>query len=567
MAQSTLKEINDAVFNFLMERHYQAKEQGKPDSFLFVMATDESRLKQGFWLPGDDESVIISFLTRGGREAALYIHINSNRQTSIRFHKASGLLIGDTDYAAIGKRLNLPNANQDYLSRTYSSADYLSNLVHYITTDGGTADEFIVAYSQNRSDFFELGNRIELKQFYEQFQRVQQWRMAIKPTYNWSKKPMPYALQWLYVRNFRGIKILLLEPLPVDTKWIFVTGKNGFGKSSLLQAIALSLWGVRDESNREWADASATVQSTFNATKDGLFYNDIDYQRYTFSYGRIIHGHLATYGSSRLQINPTATRLEPDSGGQFATLYHLFNNDGSLLSVDQWLIDLQGYDKPQFKQLVNLLKALIPALHSVEVLYDPARKIPQAIFYEKDETDDGKKGHHYEQGVPFKQLASGFQNIIALVADMVRRLSLTNLSAQDYKNLTGIVIIDELELHLHPKLQRELPKTLSELFPNVQFIASTHSPIPLLGAPNESIVLTVDRTEETGVTVERLDVDFSKLLPNAILTSPIFGFEDIIPESAPSIAEVQMEDSYDEALATERLKKKLKILKAKLNDD
>jgi len=77
------------------------------------------------------------------------------------------------------------------------------------------------------------------------------------------------------------------------------------------------------------------------------------------------------------------------------------------------------------------------------------------------------------------------------------------------------------------------------------------------------LVLTVERNEETGVVITQPDVDFSRLLPNAILTSPIFGFDEIIPESAENMAEVETEDSYNDAQRIQRIKEKLGILKVR----
>lgn len=559
MSQKTLKQVNDEVFDFLLDRHYQAKEQGKPESFLFVMTTDEERLKKGFWLPGNQEGVRVSFLTRSGREAALFIYITVEGKTSIRFQRASGLLVVDTDYEGIGERLNLPDQIGPFLSRSYSSTDYVTNLADYIVNERESAETFVATYNRNRTDFFELGSRIELKQFYEQFQRVQQYRMAADYSMYVRTDPVFCSLHSLHVRNFRGIRELTIDKLPNDIRWLFLTGENGFGKTSVLQAIAVGLWGLPYRIDEEFDPV--TIECVYSSIAEPV-YNDSSYQRYTFSFMRRME-HLAAYGSSRLQTSRIASL--PSDNPKLSTLYHLFNNDGELLDVEQWLIEWNKYRESQFEQIVKILKVLIPTLNRIEIHY------PNVVYFEQDED-----GIPYEKGVSFGQLAAGFRSIIALICDMLRRLWDEDRAYEDiimsdegmqFLSLAGIVIIDEFELHLHPKYQRELPKKLSQLFPNVQFLASTHSPIPLLGAPKETVVLTVHRTEEEGITVERMDVDFSKLLPNAILTSPIFGFEDIIPESAASIADVQTEDNYDEAVANERLKKKLKILKAKLNTD
>ena len=74
------------------------------------------------------------------------------------------------------------------------------------------------------------------------------------------------------------------------------------------------------------------------------------------------------------------------------------------------------------------------------------------------------------------QLSDGERSLLAIVADLVRRLSLANPELGDPLRGAGIVLIDELELHLHPTWQRTIVDKLRTTFPNIQFIATTHSP-------------------------------------------------------------------------------------------
>lgn len=146
----------------------------------------------------------------------------------------------------------------------------------------------------------------------------------------------------------------------------------------------------------------------------------------------------------------------------------------------------------------------------------------------------------------------------AVLRDLVIRLLEGQPNISDPSDLEGIVLIDELDVHLHPTWQKALPGLLSEIFPKIQFIASTHSPIPLLGAPKESVVLKVHQSSEEGITVEKLDIDVTRLLPNSLLTSPIFDFEEIIPTANTSPKDLLTEDSFQEAMANEEIKNRLK---------
>jgi predicted ATP-binding protein involved in virulence len=140
-----------------------------------------------------------------------------------------------------------------------------------------------------------------------------------------------------------------------------------------------------------------------------------------------------------------------------------------------------------------------------------------------------------------RKLASGHKNIIAMIGDMLIRFYAKQPEVIEPQYFCGIVLIDELDLHLHPKWQRQLPKLLSNVFPNVQFIASTHSVIPFLGAPENSVFLKVNRSQEQGITVERINIDISNLLPNSLLTSPLFDLEgkDIKSENNRRLSDVR----------------------------
>ncbi|MBI6845662.1 ATP-binding protein [Pseudomonas syringae pv. tomato] len=94
--------------------------------------------------------------------------------------------------------------------------------------------------------------------------------------------------------------------------------------------------------------------------------------------------------------------------------------------------------------------------------------------------------------VPFHELSDGQRSLIALIADIARRMCVLNphIGKDVLANTGGIVIIDELDIHLHPAWQRNIAPTLKKAFPKVQFIATSHSP-QVIGSlqPGEVILL------------------------------------------------------------------------------
>ena len=95
------------------------------------------------------------------------------------------------------------------------------------------------------------------------------------------------------------------------------------------------------------------------------------------------------------------------------------------------------------------------------------------------------------------QLSDGERSFIAILGDMVRRLALANPDMDDPLQGHGVVLIDELELHLHPTWQRQIIEKLGETFRNIQFIGTTHSPFVIQALrPGELINLDPDEFGE-----------------------------------------------------------------------
>ncbi|WP_339436363.1 MULTISPECIES: AAA family ATPase [unclassified Pseudomonas] len=87
------------------------------------------------------------------------------------------------------------------------------------------------------------------------------------------------------------------------------------------------------------------------------------------------------------------------------------------------------------------------------------------------------------------QLSDGEKCLLAMVGDLARRLTLLNREVRDPLEGKGVVLIDELDLHLHPGWQRTVVQNLEKTFPNCQFIITTHSPQILGELPAESVML------------------------------------------------------------------------------
>lgn len=540
--------LSEQLFQHLLQRHFQEREKGR--EFFFGMEPGSSNR---IFL-ADTEKITLTFWDNpAGKIDSYWLNYSIYLQDGqtcfwIPFHKSENKLL-DSICRALKMQRNEKLKRWERLYPSISSC--LNALDRFLDEDYAAINTLIVNFTKiEKTTAGDLAiTAIAPFQFEAVLNNVILNRnMTHDRRVAWGQKGTHTGILSFEFWNFRGIQHLSVSNIRPDAGWIFVTGENGFGKSSVLQALALGLTGTDELSKNEIGDNWLIAVELFeghNAWVNAL-------------YGRqAVRGYepkknFAAYGSARLQISQGTETLRKND----RTKLHLFNLNLTLLNIENELKLSKGYRNEQYKYIVELILKLIPDIADVSIR--STGHYEEVVYLEKD-----REGGTYRP-VTYNQLASGFRSLIAFVGDMYLRLSAGRDKVTPPDEMEGIVLIDEIELHLHPKYQKMLPGKLSELFPKVQFIASTHSPIPLLGAPKNTVVLTVNRTPEEGITVSQVDIDLSTLLPNAILTSPVFGFDEVLPAAATDPDDVETADTYSEAKELQRLKEKLGILKAKM---
>jgi predicted ATP-binding protein involved in virulence len=123
----------------------------------------------------------------------------------------------------------------------------------------------------------------------------------------------------------------------------------------------------------------------------------------------------------------------------------------------------------------------------------------------------------------FAELSDGYKSTITLAIDIMMKLS----DAQsDMDKMSGIVLIDELGNQLHPRWQMRIVKQLRQVFPNINFIISTHHPLCLRGAEREEILLLRNLDNEVITNTELPDP--ASLRVDQILASEFFGLSSLV---------------------------------------
>ena len=117
-----------------------------------------------------------------------------------------------------------------------------------------------------------------------------------------------------------------------------------------------------------------------------------------------------------------------------------------------------------------------------------------------------------------RQLSDGYQSMIALAADIMMGL-ITKWERMELAE--GVVLIDEIENHLHPIWKMEIVSRFRSVFPMLQFVVTTHDPLCLRGLSKEEVVIFKKGTD--GLIIEKAREDISRLRADQLLTSPLFG--------------------------------------------
>lgn len=547
-----IADIHEDVLQFLLNFREEEERQG----FYFLLRPNDSErnheaLKRGWWFGGNETFLNLFFVISQGKnrwqnnfqlsvskDASWHIKWEVDRAASdwARVFKiAEEFMAG---FSSLGK-YEFKEKHSGYFLEPFKKhyRDGLPEALNII-------EKFL---QQDRFSTQEWLRKITPEEFQERLDFIQNLRGLKNKT----------ILKGVSINSFHGIKETKPPDLPETAPWIFLTGENGFGKTSVLQALAIGLYGNTEDPIIP-KNGKAVIEAVYQGENKTRTFTHINNIRYPGFFRPV--KTLACYGPSRLQLQSRQSQNE-EAKNATAT-YSLFNQDGNLKNIEFELL-VSFYDNHEkFLMLEQLLKRVVPSLHKIEL----EKKERRILYFEKEEYEDSIV---YEP-VSFDELASGIRGIIAMVGDIYLRLS-DKMERQNVKKETasgyyqpeelgGIVIIDELDLHLHPKWQKKLPALLSEVFPNVQFIAATHSPIPLLGAPEGSMFLKVNRTEEEGITIEKLDIDIRDFTPNLILTSKIFGFTEIFPITHDPNIPIRTEDTQEEAEFTDKVVERLKSL-------
>ena len=344
-------------------------------------------------------------------------------------------------------------------------------------------------------------------------------------------------IQLIDVRCFEGETVIELVPPPRDkgqASWTLILGDNGTGKTTLLRAIAMGLCDatgssglltdmsggiIRTDCNKAIIEiqlVSSTDQSqayrittTFKKNDDG---NEVVTQK-TEPMGIPWSELFACgYGAAVRSVGSDVV----EKYRVVDAVYSLFNYDSGLQNPETALYRVLRNEKTSEGELLALVDRVLNLPVGSTTLGISGLRVR------------GKWGDF----VPLGALGDGYIATIAWICDLLG-WSLLSKGAEFAIPVEGIVLIDELEKHLHPSWQRVIIGRLAREFPGIQFIATTHAPLTAIGASvldDELSQLILLELSESNFTVwKNLDAPHN-LRADQVLTSHLFGLASTTSE-------------------------------------
>ena len=333
----------------------------------------------------------------------------------------------------------------------------------------------------------------------------------------------------LHLVNYRGIEDLTVE---FSAGVNLIIGNNGVGKSSLLGGVSLALnsmlFGIESSADKKLTrDDVRVVTALVGSVTESIEYcmpvsvhcvfelGGTDYDT-SYDYDEDSQGDIALvthkqqvkyeainkmkelvndkdsclpllsyqgderqFFTSMKQVNRPSGQIERRQGYK-----NCLNGTASVDAIQDWCaqMDYAGYrlgheavEYILFKKIVSSFITVLEEKKNIRVEFSPKQN--RLVYV------DGESGYQVHN------LSAGYQSALCLVMELAYRTALLNPTLDSAETLEGIVAIDEIDMHLHPRWQWKILVALRSTFPRVQFIIATHSPIVISSAEKAKLLL------------------------------------------------------------------------------
>lgn len=338
-------------------------------------------------------------------------------------------------------------------------------------------------------------------------------------------------------------------------QWTVILGENGTGKTSILRSVVSLLptpqtvrigkvgdqldidifirkgkiWEINRhdgkelskleliivECEQEFGDHKAESKLKYELDSSNL----PNYMRDSgsfFEFGKLSPVFCFGYGASR--------RMAPQSlnwKGAEQTSESLFKDDALLPNTSDYLLSLdyevakEHASQLEFERVKNLILKVLPS------------GVQDLRIERKGRMDREVQAKTHYGWVDLNELSLGYKTTIAWLIDFAANMIYFHEGSENPFEEPAILVIDEIDLHMHPSWQREIMENLSKLFPATQFIVTAHSPLIVQAALDANLVLLKRKGDEVRVVNEPNVVNTWRI--DQVLVSDLFGLKDSRP--------------------------------------
>jgi len=337
--------------------------------------------------------------------------------------------------------------------------------------------------------------------------------------------------------------------------WTIILGENGLGKTTLLTCLGFATFAVMDYAAHHKADLQEQLErmdsiigllsrlpreavasrnkiqavlGVYNETTKVVNIDIIINKRIVSIDGRTREPivpplSMFYYGANRRMPQHKGFAADDDSIRVFlddnAAVWDLRDPEDWIMRAD-YNAHLGGPDAKRFaafaKRVQDALVSILPEVADIRIR---AAEEPGGSPRVEAQTPDG--------WIPLRRLGFGYQSQIAWLVDFASRMFERYPDSPDPLTEPAVVLLDEIDLHMHPRWQRQIIGYLTERCPNTQFIVTAHSPLIVQAAAKANIVLL--RREGDHVAIDNDPEVLRNWRVDQILTSELFGLESARP--------------------------------------
>lgn len=334
--------------------------------------------------------------------------------------------------------------------------------------------------------------------------------------------------------------------------WTILVGQNGVGKSTILQSIVLAAldprpvtslvpdaWTLVRSSDQE--ESRASIHLTGDSGTTASRWISSKHSAYVEGDTSALDLPLLLAFSARRRIARPG-ELPSSENLELERVRGLFSTDHPLLTQDPFAA---FSSKPAAREFAEVVRHVITH-HLADD--DQAKLFPLIDTFELRGRGGVTQNRHlmeqrrfvlrygdnYSVRVGIEELSDGYQAMFAIVLEVLAQAALATQSPPEPALLEAVILIDEIEAHLHPRWQRTVVPLLREIFPRCQFVVTTHSPL-VVGSANEGEVVVLDIDDDGSVRPDRLDERLGMLGAERIYEE-VFG---VRRSASPALVEAE----------------------------